>query len=85
MATHNILNDGTKGLDFDSTTSKLSTKLTELETDMQASLETLDPSNMADLLAFQQKTSKLTMLYGVESGVIKAIKDTSQGMIQKMN
>ena len=80
-----ILQGDQQGINFDSTTNKLSSKLSELEKTMQENLENLDPSNMADLLAFQQQTSKLTMLYGLESGVIKAIKDTSQSIIQKIN
>lgn len=80
-----ILQGDQQGINFDRTTNKLSSKLSELESAMQTSLEDLDPSNMADLLAFQQQTSKLTMLYGLESGVIKAIKDTSQSIIQKIN
>ena len=78
------INDEFNSLDFDTTTRKLSNKLNELEQGLQTDLANLDPSNMADLLTFQKKTNQLTMLYGVESSVIKAIKDTCQGIIQKM-
>ncbi len=80
-----ILQGGQDGINFDKTNNVLSDNLSKLEKSMQEGLENLDPSNMADLLSFQQQMSKLTMMYGLQSGVIKSIKDTSQGIIQKIN
>lgn len=80
-----VLNNDTSGLDFNKTTSALSDKLSEFESNLKTSMDNLDPSNMAQLIEFQQQVNKLTMLYSLESGVIKSIKDTGQSIIQKIN
>ena len=74
-----------QGLSFNQTTDRLSEKLTSFEKDVKTRMEDLDPSNMADLIEFQQEINKLTMMYSLESGVIKSIKDTGQSIIQKIN
>ena len=45
----------------------------------------LDPSNLADMIRLQKDVNQLTMLYSVDSSVVKAVKDTAQGIIQKLN
>ncbi|CAM3555648.1 type III secretion system needle filament subunit SctF [Parendozoicomonas haliclonae] len=75
----------TPNLSFDSTTQRLNEKLNDFESTVKTRMDSLDPSNMADLIAFQQEMNKLTMMYSLESGVIKSIKDTAQGIIQKIN
>ncbi len=72
-------------LSFDQTTNRLSNELEKFEKNVQDRMNNLDPSNMADLISFQQEINKLTMLYSLESGVIKSIKDTGQSIIQKIN
>ena len=74
-----------QNISFDRTTDQLSKQLESFEKNVQNRMENLDPSNMADLITFQQEINKLTMLYSLESGVIKSIKDTGQSIIQKIN
>ena len=75
----------TSGLNFEKTTERIGDHLEKFEKQVKARMETLDPSNMAELIQFQQEINKLTMLYSLESGVIKSIKDTGQSIIQKIN
>ncbi|MTI15270.1 EscF/YscF/HrpA family type III secretion system needle major subunit [Sansalvadorimonas verongulae] len=75
----------TNNLSFSETTDRLNTKLKSFEEQVEARMQNLDPSNMADLISFQQEINKLTMMYSLESGVIKSIKDTGQSIIQKIN
>ena len=79
------LNGQTSNLSFNETTERLNSKLQDFEQKVEARMENLDPSNMADLIQFQQEINKLTMMYSLESGVIKSIKDTGQSIIQKIN
>lgn len=79
------LSGQTSNLSFNETTERLNSKLQDFEQKVEARMETLDPSNMADLIQFQQEINKLTMMYSLESGVIKSIKDTGQSIIQKIN
>ncbi len=72
-------------LSFSQTTDRLSEQLNEFEQSVKNRMDNLDPSNMADLISFQQEMNKLTMMYSLESGVIKSIKDTGQSIIQKIN
>ncbi|WP_281646233.1 EscF/YscF/HrpA family type III secretion system needle major subunit [Parendozoicomonas sp. Alg238-R29] len=76
---------GSANLSFNETTARLNDKLKDFESQVEARMENLDPSNMADLIQFQQEINKLTMMYSLESGVIKSIKDTGQSIIQKIN
>ena len=71
-------------LSFSETTDRLSDEIGKFEADVKARMENLDPTNMADMIAFQQEINKLTMMYSLESSVIKSIRDTGQGIIQKM-
>ncbi len=75
----------TGGLNFERTTDRLSEQLNKFEKQVKTRMEDLDPSNMAELIQFQQEINKLTMLYSLESGVIKSIKDTGMSIIQKIN
>lgn len=72
-------------LSFDQTTQQLSGQLADYEQAVRDRTAEIDPSNMADLIQFQQEINKLTMLYSLESGIIKSIKDTGQSIIQKIN
>ncbi len=72
-------------LSFSQTTDRLSEQLNDFEQSVKNRMDNLDPSNMADLISFQQEMNKLTMMYSLESGVIKSIKDTGQSIIQKIN
>ncbi|GAA4648541.1 hypothetical protein GCM10023116_08100 [Kistimonas scapharcae] len=80
-----ILNNGTNSISFDQATDRLSNKLSEFESKLETSMQDLDPSNLADMIKLQQDVNKLTMLYSVDSSVVKAVKDTAQGIIQKIN
>ncbi|WP_211824708.1 EscF/YscF/HrpA family type III secretion system needle major subunit [Kistimonas asteriae] len=80
-----ILNNGTNSISFDQATDRLSNKLSEFESKLEKSMQDLDPSNLADMIKLQQDVNKLTMLYSVDSSVVKAVKDTAQGIIQKIN
>lgn len=75
----------TQKLSFDQTTSRLNEQLNKFEKQTKERMDNLDPSNMADLISFQQEMNKLTMMYSLESGVIKSIKDTGQSIIQKIS
>ena len=75
----------TQNLSFNETTNRLNEQLADFEKNVKTRMDNLDPSNMADLISFQQEINKLTMLYSLESGVIKSIKDTGQSIIQKIN
>ena len=72
-------------LNFNNTMDRLDNKLTQFEADVKGRMENLDPSNMSELIQFQQEINKLTMMYSLESGIIKSIKDTGQSIIQKIN
>jgi type III secretion apparatus needle protein len=80
-----VLNNGTNSISFDQATDRLSNKLSEFESKLETSMQDLDPSNLADMIKLQQDVNKLTMLYSVDSSVVKAVKDTAQGIIQKIN
>ena len=73
------------GISFDSATNNLGSKISDMESKLQANMTNLDSGNMSDLLLFQNQTSKFTLMYGLSSGLVKSIKDTAQGMLQKMN
>jgi len=73
------------GLSFSEASGRLDDKLSEFEATLEASMDELDPSNLADMIKLQQDVNKLTMLYSVDSSLVKAVKDTAQGIIQKIN
>lgn len=73
------------GLNFDNSTSKLAEKSAQMEQDLQVLLSDADPSNMKDMLMIQQQLSKTTMTQTLQSSVIKSLKDTTQGIMQKIN
>ncbi|MCK5894078.1 MAG: type III secretion system needle filament subunit SctF [Endozoicomonadaceae bacterium] len=75
----------TQSISFDTATERLSSKLDDLETKLQASMENVDPTNLAEMIKLQQEVNKLTMLYSLDSSVIKSVKDTAQGIIQKIS
>ncbi|MCY4472099.1 MAG: type III secretion system needle filament subunit SctF [Kistimonas sp.] len=72
-------------LSFNQTTQQLSQQVSDYEKAVRDRTAEIDPSNMADLIQFQQEINKLTMLYSLESGIIKSIKDTGQSIIQKIS
>ncbi|MCL6269004.1 EscF/YscF/HrpA family type III secretion system needle major subunit [Sansalvadorimonas sp. 2012CJ34-2] len=72
-------------LNFENTTDRLSEKVSKYEDLVKNRMENLDPSNMAEMIQFQQEINKLTMLYSVQSGVTKSVKDTVMSIIQKIN
>lgn len=74
-----------KSLSFDTATDNLSGGIEMLEKKLQTSMENVDPTNLADMIKLQQEVNKLTMLYSVESSVLKSVKDTVQGIIQKIS
>ena len=80
-----ISNTNNQSISFDKATDLLSGKLADFEAKLEASMKKLDPSNLADMIKLQQDVNKLTMLYSVDSSVVKAVKDTAQGVIQKLN
>ncbi len=76
---------GQRAIDFDSANSRLSQQIQNFESKLETNMKNMDPSNLAEMISFQQEVNKLTMLYSVQSSTIKAIKDTAQGIIQKIN
>ena len=72
-------------LNFQNTTDRLNDKVSQYEDLVKNRMENLDPSNMAEMIQFQQEINKLTMLYSVQSGVTKSVKDTVMSIIQKIN
>lgn len=72
-------------ISFDRATDLLSGKLSDFEAKLEASMTELDPSNLADMVKLQKDVNELTMLYSISSSVMKAVKDTAQGVIQKLN
>ena len=72
-------------LNFENTTERLNEKVSKYEDLVKNRMENLDPSNMAEMIQFQQEINKLTMLYSVQSGVTKSVKDTVMSIIQKIN
>ncbi len=72
-------------LSFDETANRLGQQLTKFEKQVQDRMENLDPSNIADLISFQQEINKLTLMYSLQSGVVKSIKDTGMSIIQKIS
>ncbi|MBE8215109.1 MAG: hypothetical protein HAW62_02100 [Endozoicomonadaceae bacterium] len=58
---------------------------TNLESKTQELLAQSDTTDLKDMLKIQQQLGKLTMSYGLTSGVLKSIKDTVMGIIQKIN
>ena len=72
-------------LNFENTTKRLGERVSEFEDLVKNRMENLDPSNMAEMIQFQQEINKLTMLYSVQSGVTKSVKDTVMSIIQKIN
>lgn len=85
MSTVGIQNSAAGGLDFDNSTSKLAEKTAQMEQDLQVLLQDADPSNMKDMLMIQQELSKTTMAQTLQSAIIKSLKDTTQGIMQKIN
>lgn len=80
-----ISNNRAAGISFNEATDRLSNKLSEFEGKLKTSMKDLDPSNLADMIRLQKDVNQLTMLYSVDSSVVKAVKDTAQGIIQKLN
>lgn len=80
-----ISNNKAAGISFNEATDRLSNKLSEFECKLKTSMTELDPSNLADMIRLQKDVNQLTMLYSVDSSVVKAVKDTAQGIIQKLN
>ncbi|MCY4177886.1 MAG: hypothetical protein OXD32_05245 [Endozoicomonadaceae bacterium] len=72
------------GLDFNST-SKLAERTAEMEKNLEALMDDIDPSNMRDILMLQQQLNKTQMAQTLNSTIIKTMKDTTQGAIQKIN
>ena len=72
-------------IDFNQTNSRLSQQIESFEKKLEANMKDMDPSNLAEMIEFQQEVNKLTMLYSIQSSTVKAIKDTAQGIIQKIN
>ncbi len=73
------------GLGLDSVFEGSLKNTTNLESKTQELLSKSDTTNLKDMLKLQQNLGKLTMSYGLTSGVLKSIKDTAMGIIQKMN
>ena len=80
-----ISNNKSGSISFNEATDRLSDKLSEFEGKLRTSMKDLDPSNLADMIRLQKDVNQLTMLYSVDSSVVKAVKDTAQGIIQKLN
>lgn len=80
-----ISNNKPGGISFNEATDRLSNKLSQFEGKLKESMKDLDPSNLADMIRLQKDVNQLTMLYSVDSSVVKAVKDTAQGIIQKLN
>ena len=85
MPNYNDAGSGTGGISFSTASDTLGSKISEMEAKLQANMTNMDPSNLSELLVFQNQTSKFTIMYGMSSGMVKAIKDTIQGMLQKIN
>ena len=80
-----ISNNKPGGISFNEATDRLSNKLSQFEGKLKESMKDLDPSNLADMIRLQKDVNQLTMLYSVDSSVVKAVKDTAQGIIQKLH
>ena len=72
-------------INFNDAASKMSSQIQGFEQALETSMQNMDPSNLGEMILFQQELNKLTMLYSVQSSTVKAIKDTAQGIIQKIN
>ena len=74
----------TNGLSMTNIFEKGIEKSSKLEQETQALFESSDSSDLGDMLKLQQQLGKVTMTYSLNSSVIKSLKDTIMGIIQKI-
>ena len=75
-----------QAIDFGSVSNAFSGSTGKLEDALGAKFEQgIDTTNMSEVIQLQSEVSQITMMYGMQSALFKSLKDTTQGIIQKIN
>jgi type III secretion apparatus needle protein len=72
------------GLDFDSVNRGMGKSVSDMQNKLDGMSKNLDPTNIQDMLKYQQEMAKWSVAVGVESTTIKSITDALKGITQRM-
>lgn len=69
---------------FDKLSETFGRQAEALDTALQTRVTNMDPNSTKDMVEFQVEFNKYMIVEGLRSSVVKSIKDTLQGIIQKL-
>lgn len=72
------------GFNFDAIQEEFGRQAQKLDQNLKARISTMDPNSTQDMVNFQVEFNKYMIVEGLRSSIIKSIKDTLQGILQKL-
>ena len=75
---------GSSSFSFDKLSETFGNQAEALDTALKNRVTNMDPNSTKDMVEFQVEFNKYMIVEGLRSSVVKSIKDTLQGIIQKL-
>ena len=69
---------------FDRVSATFGDQASKLDAALKNRVATMDPNSTKDMVEFQVEFNKYMIVEGLRSSIVKSIKDTLQGIIQKL-
>ena len=71
------------GFTFDAIQEQLGKQAAQLDQNLKARIDSMDPNSTRDMVNFQVEFNKYMIVEGLRSSTVKSVKDTIQSIIQK--